>query len=62
MCIHLYFTCIHVYAREIHMLHTWEWSSYVGHPQKPLFLPLTQVANRTVERVDMSLDASEAHF
>ena len=32
---------IHVYTREIHVLQTWEWSSYVGHPQKPLFWPLT---------------------
>ena len=23
---HVYFTCIHVCTREIHMLHIWEWS------------------------------------
>ena len=36
-------TCIHVYAREIHVLHTCEWSSCVCHPQEPPLWPLTHL-------------------
>ena len=41
MCISHVYTCIHVYAREIHVLHTWEWSSCVCYPQEPPLWPLT---------------------
>ena len=34
MCMHVKCTCIHMYTCEIHLLHTLEWSSYVGHAQK----------------------------
>ena len=39
----MYFTCIHVYAREIHVVHTWEWSSCVCHPQEPPLICILSV-------------------
>ena len=40
---HVYFMCMHVYAREIHVLHSWEWSSCVCQPQEPPLWPLTHL-------------------
>ena len=52
--IHVYTREIHVYTREIHMLYTWEWSSCVCHPQKPLFWPLTYLWSfRNIPLIDL---------